>query len=106
MAIITNALGKAVCRIKEIREECKFYKIGKTGMLLADRLNEPDYRDKYTSIEPVYETSSKELCSYAESELINAFIEDDKCDNVKEGEQSLGDNLADNAPYYVYVVKR
>ena len=74
MAIFNSPMDKAVARIKEIRQSCKSYKIGKTGMLLESRLNEPDYKDDYTSIEPVYESNSKELCSFAESELINTFI--------------------------------
>ena len=106
MIIFSSPLEKAVARINEIRLNCTSYKIGKTGQLLADRLNEPDYRDVYSAIEPVYESNSKEMCSYVESQLIDSFISDPKCDNVKDGEHSLGDELADNAPFYVYVVSR
>ena len=106
MATFTNPLEKAAARINEIRQSCTSYKIGKTGMLLESRLNEPDYKDDYTSIEPVYESNSKELCSFAESELINTFIDDPQCDNKKDGDHSIGDNLADTPPFYVYVVSR
>ena len=105
-AIFTNPLEKAAARINEIRQNCASYKIGKTGMLLEDRLNEPDYRDVYTAIEPVYESNSKEMCGFAEAQLIDAFINDPRCDNQKNGEHSLGDNLSDNSPFYVYVVSR
>ena len=106
MVIFNDPIEKAVARISEICQSCTSYKIGKTGMLLESRLNEPDYKDNYTSIEPVYESNSKELCSYAESELINTFIDDPQCDNKKDGEHSLDDNLADTPPFYVYVVSR
>ena len=106
MVIFNDPIEKAVARINEICQSCTSYKIGKTGMLLESRLNEPDYKDNYTSIEPVYESNSKELCSYAESELINTFIDDPQCDNKKDGEHSLDDNLADTPPFYVYVVSR
>lgn len=106
MALFNSPMDKAVARIKEIRQNCQSYKIGKTGMLLESRLNEPDYKDVYTSIDPVYETNSKGLCSVAESELINSFIDDPQCDNKKDGEHSFLDNLADTPPFYVYVVSR
>jgi len=106
MAKFNNALEKAVARINEIRETCSSFKIGKTGMLLEKRLQEPDYNGVYDAIDPVYEAYSKEVCSYAEAELIDKFINDPQCDNEKDGEHSIGDNLKDTPPYYVYVVSR
>ena len=38
--------------------------------------------------------------------LINTFIDDPQCDNKKDGDHSIGDNLADTPPFYVYVVSR
>lgn len=106
MAIYNNPLEKAAARIKEIRQTCSVYKIGKTGMLLEERLKEPDYNGVYDAIEPVYESNSKEMCSYAEAHLIDAFIDDSKCNNEKDGEHSIGDEMKDNPPYYVYVVSK
>lgn len=106
MVTFKNPLEKAIARINEIRQTCSSYKIGKTGMLLEERLNEPDYNGVYNAIDPVYEAHSKEMCSCAEADLIDAFIDDPKCDNVKDGEHSIGDNLKDTPPYYVYVVSR
>ncbi len=106
MAIFTNSLEKATARIKEIRQTSTSYKIGKTGMLLEERLKEPDYNGVYDAIEPVYESNSKELCSFAEAQLINAFINDTQCDNNKDGEHSIDDEMTDTPPYYVYVVSR
>lgn len=106
MATFNNPLEKEAARINEIRETCNSYKIGKTGMLLEDRLREPDYNGVYEAIDPVYESQSKEMCSYVEAHLIDAFIEDPKCDNKKDGEQSIDDEMTDTPPYYVYVVSR
>lgn len=106
MAIFNNPIEKAVARIKEIRETCSSYKIGKTGMLLEDRLVESDYCGVYDAIEPVFESNSKEMCSYAEAQLIDAFVDDLKCDNEKDGEHSKGDEMKDTPPYYVYVVSK
>lgn len=106
MAIFTNPLEKAATRIKEIRQTCSSYKIGKTGMLLEERLKEPDYNGVYDAIEPVYESNSKEMCSFAEAQLIDAFINDPQCDNKKDGEHSIDDEMTDTPPYYVYVVSR
>lgn len=106
MAVFDNALDEAAARIKEIRETCSSYKIGKTGTLLEERLKESDYNGVYDDIDPVFETNSKELCSYAEARLIDAFINDPKCNNKKDGEHSIGDKLEDTPPYYVYVVSR
>ena len=84
--------------------QCKKFKIGKTGEKLEDRKNQPDYKDEYDHIDEVYQTSSKDEASAMEAYLIDEFEHLEKCQNKKDGDHSLNDEMADSDTYYVYVV--
>jgi len=98
--------SKAVAAIAAIFPDCESFKIGKTGDTLNDRLDQYDYKEEYKfkHIAPVYKTKSKSLASRMEAELIDYFSDRNKCENIKDGEKSLKDKMADANTYYVYVV--
>lgn len=83
---------------------CEKFKIGKTGLKLEDRKSQPDYKDTYDNIDDVYQTSSKDEASEMEAYLIDEFEHCEKCQNKKDGDQSLNDEMADSDTYFVYVV--
>lgn len=90
-----------------IAHQSKSFKIGKTGMEIKERLNEPDYRLFYNHIESVYDTNSAVEASKAESYLIDKYINNPKCDNDKDGDHSMNDTMADDGDsYHVYFVWR
>ena len=84
--------------------QCKKFKRGKTGEKLEERKNQPDYCSTYDNIDEVYQTSSKEAASKMEAYLIDEFDYLDKCQNKKDGDHSINDDMADSDTYYVYVV--
>lgn len=84
--------------------QCKKFKIGKTGEKLEDRKNQPDYKDAYDNIDEVYQTSSKDEASAMEAFLIDEYEHLEKCQNKKDGDHSLNDEMADSDTYYVYIV--
>lgn len=84
---------------------CKSYKIGKTGLKVSERGGKPDYADDYDYIRCLFSSTSATLISDLESRFINEFIDDPKNDNIKDGEQSEHDNMAEDADKYsLYVV--
>ncbi len=52
----------------------------------------------------MYQTSSKDEASEMEAYLIDEFEHYEKCQNKKNGDQSLNDEMADSDTYFVYVV--
>ena len=104
--IHTNVLREAQKKVSVISSKVKSFKIGKTGMSLEDRLSEPDYNGKYDHILPLIKGTNPDIISGYESSLIDAFIEEEKCDNDKNGNQSEGDRMVDAKYYYVYLVWR
>lgn len=76
-------LGVSLYRLHIIVKEAQSFKIGKTGKKLEDRRSQPDYCDIYPNIKAIYTSSSKELVDIAEAEIIDACINDSKCDNEK-----------------------
>ena len=81
---------------------CSFFKIGKTGDSLYNRLN--NYNGEYDHIAPVF-VGSKADVDDMESYLIEKYINHPKCDNKKGGAASNNDPMADGAEeYHVYVV--
>ncbi len=89
-----------------IIDRCQSFKIGKTSMSLDDRRNKDDYRDLYPNIESVDKFNNFLLASVAEAELIDACINHPKCDNEKNGDQSLNDHMGTGSTYQVYIVWR
>lgn len=85
-------------------ENWSSFKIGKSGMTAEERFNEPDYNGEYDDIKVVYESTSADNVSKMESSLINFFMDNEKCDNIKDGEGSANDTMADSDKYIVYVV--
>ena len=92
--------------LNEIIYSCEAFKIGKTAMELEERRSEPDYRDTYPNIVSVYESSNLILASKAEADLIDACINHPKCQNKKDGSESLNDRMGDGKNYQVYIVWR
>ena len=85
-------------------ENWSSFKIGKSGMTAEERFCEPDYNGEYDGIEVVYESPSAYNVSQMEASLINFFKNNGKCDNIKDGEGSVNDTMADSDKYIVYVV--
>lgn len=66
-------------------KNCEKFKIGKTGQTLKERFNQ--YlcdEDDFNSIECLYQSESKDVISKLESSLIDAYINDSKCQNLKD----------------------
>ena len=80
------------------------FKIGKSGMTAEERFNEPDYNGEYDGIVEVYESTSADNVSKMEASLIDCFKNNEKCDNVKDGDSSVNDTMATSSEYIVYVV--
>lgn len=66
-------------------------------------LSQHDYCNFFPNIKAIYTSSSKELVDIAEAEIIDACINDSKCDN---GKKSSNDSMAVSQKYCVYVVWR
>ena len=80
------------------------FKIGKSGMTAEERFNEPDYNGEYDGIVEVYESTSADNVSKMEASLIDCFKNNEKCDNVKDGDSSVNDTMTSSSVYIVYVV--
>ena len=94
-------------KVQSIIKKCSSFKIGKTGMEpYTERLNEPDYSQdyKFTNIDSAFRTRDKDEVSDMEAYLIDTFKDDPKCENVKDGDASFNDNMADADIYTTYVV--
>lgn len=107
MIMYFSRLGRMISHLNDIVNQCTSFKIGKTSNPEA-RHNSPDYKYMYPNIEVLYTSKSKELVSYVEAILIDECLSSvaDKCDNEKDGGESLNDTMADSREYYVYVVWR
>ena len=90
--------------ILDSKKNWSSFKRGKSGMTAEERFSEPDYNGEYDGIEVVYESPSADNVSRIEASLINFFKNHEKCDNIKDGEGSVNDTMADSDKYIVYVV--
>ena len=95
---------KIASDIMACAENWSSFKIGTSGMTAEERFSEPDYNGEYDGIEVVYESPSADNVSRIEASLINFFKNHEKCDNIKDGEGSVNDTMADSDKYIVYVV--
>lgn len=93
-----------VASINQTENEWMHFKIGKAGETAEERFQQEDYRNTYDGIYEVYASTSKILVDRMEAALINYFINDPKCDNKKDGDQSINDVMKDSQRYIVYVV--
>ena len=93
-------------KLNFIIDRWKSFKIGKTSMSLEDRRSQQDYNELYPNIGSVYESNNFILTSMAEAQLIDEYINHPKCDNVKDGDQSINDHMGDGDTYQVYIVWR
>ena len=94
-------------KINEVIDNCRSFKIGKTGMTIKERGNSPDYAGKYSWIMPLFERRNPDEVSQMEAHLINTYIVYDRCDNKKDGVASIYDEMKEGAKkYYVYIVWR
>lgn len=96
----------AKSKLEELIANCSKYKIGKTGQALEERFSK--YQGKgedFERIEELYKSKSFDIVSKLESDLIDDYINDDKCKNIKDGEHSINDHIDSEAEvYFVYVV--
>lgn len=96
----------AIRMINEILPSCESFKIGKTGMDVEARRNEPDYKDVYPNIKWLISTPWADAASRMEAALIDACIGYSRCDNRKDGVASVNDNMTEAERYFVYIVWR
>lgn len=101
-----SILEASIYRLQLLVKDAKSFKIGKTSQKLADRRDQLDYRNVYPNIKAIFTSSTKELVDVAEAEIIDACIDDSKCDNEKDGTKNLNDTMAESQNYHVYVVWR
>ena len=80
------------------------FKIGKSGVTAEERFSEPDYNGIYNNIMVVYESPSADNVSKMEASLIDSFKDNEKCENIKDGDGSVNDNMTTSSEYIVYVV--
>lgn len=88
-------------RIRMFLSACKHFKIGKTGMCLQERLNEPDYNGTYSYIKELHSSCSIEEISRLECDLIHRFQDDSRCDNVRTTDK---DDMRESGRYVLYLV--
>ena len=92
-------------KVEEVIAKCTHFKIGKTGQMLEDRKNQPDYSTTYEKIGKIFVSTSKDEVSKMEAYLIDKYKNHPKCDNEKDGEASVHDTMTeDTNEYIVYVV--
>lgn len=90
-----------------IAERCTHFKIGKTGQSLEDRFSAKEYQDNYDHIEELDSSDDEKEISDIEGKCIDRAMKlfPNKCDNKKGGEDSLEDQMKDDASTYrVYIV--
>lgn len=87
--------------IISLKDICREFRIGKTGMTKEERFNEPDYRDTYSNIIELYSSDDKDEISRLERDLILRFEKDEKCDNERKTDQ---DDMRDSERYTLYMV--
>lgn len=96
----------AKSKLEELITNCSKYKIGKTGQTLEERLSQyKSNGEDFKRIEELYKSESSDIVSKLESDLIDNYINDDKCENIKDGGHSISDHMdIENKVYYAYVV--
>lgn len=97
-------LMRIVASIDQAKNEWTHFKIGKAGETADERFQQEGYRNTYDGICEVYVSTSRTLVDKMEASLIDHFISDPKCDNHKDGDQSINDNMKESGRYIVYVV--
>lgn len=102
--LFSSDLMRIVCSINQAKNDWIHFKIGKAGESAEERFLQEDYRNTYDGICEVYASTSKTLVDKMEAALIDHFINDPKCDNHKDGDQSVNDNMKESRRYIVYVV--
>lgn len=95
---------RIVSVINQVKDGWANFKIGKAGETTDERFGQNDYRNTYDDICEVYASTSKQLVDAMEAALIDHFVNDPKCDNHKDGDQSVNDNMKESGRYIVYVV--
>ena len=90
--------------IQGLAENWSSFKIGKSGVTAEERFSEPDYNGIYNDIMVVYESSSADNVSKMEASLIDFFKDNEKCENIKDGDGSVKDTMVPSKEYIVYVV--
>lgn len=95
---------RIVSCIRQAENDWIHFKIGKAGESAEERFLQEDYRNTYDGICEVYASTSKTLVDKMEAALIDHFINDPKCDNHKDGDQSINDHMKESRRYIVYVV--
>lgn len=101
-----ECVSGAIRLVNAIIPDCTSFKIGKTGQDVEDRRKEPDYQDLYPNIKWLISTPWVDAAGRMEAALIDAFIDNSRCDNIKDGEASVNDNMAEAERYFVYIVWR
>ena len=102
--MFSSDMPKIASLIASCAKDWNSFKIGKSGMTAEERFSEPDYNGVYDDIMVVYESSFADNVSKMEASLIKCFIDNEKCENIKDGEGSVNDTMADSDEYIVYVV--
>lgn len=94
----------AITQINTLKSGWSKYKIGKAGETEQERFTN-GYSGEYDDIITLYTSKDPEEVSKMEKDLINEFKYDTKCQNDKDGFQSLNDPMTDrNKQYITYVV--
>lgn len=94
----------AVVKIETIETVCNHFKIGKTGQIPEDRFDS-NYANYYDSIMVVYSSNNPDDVSQMEADLIDYYEGHPKCDNIKDGDESINDQMTSkNGQYITYVV--
>ena len=101
-----NPFDVAKSKLEELITNCSKYKIGKTGQTLDERFSQYQSNgEDFERIEELYRSKSFDVVSNLESDLIDYYINDAKCKNIKDGEHSINDHMDIEAEvYFVYVV--
>lgn len=96
-------LGVSKYRVHIIEKSVRSFKIIKTSQTLEERRSKPDYCNSYPNIKAIYTNSNKKLVAIAGAEILYSFIDAPKCDNKKNGSNSLDGTMADSQENLVYI---
>ena len=102
--MFSSDMPKIASFIASCAKDWSSFKIGKSGMTAEERFSESDYNGVYDDIKVVYKSSSIDNVSKMEATLINLFKNNEKCENIKDGQGSVNDNMTTSSEYIVYVV--
>ncbi|HNS17351.1 MAG TPA: hypothetical protein PKI34_05980 [Bacteroidales bacterium] len=91
-----------ITKIDELVKDSKTFKIGMTGKKPSERLEMPDYKDKFDKIIPICSSSNERSITDLENQMIDKFSK--LYPKICKNDQSGGGEMEESSKYFLYVV--